>query len=126
MNTYPQDSIKIAYKHMTAATQAFIELRAYKKKEGFWEERYRNKDIAIAWYEKAVKRCVEQDSLNTIHRKNDALIIKSLILDLKKINYELDKEKLKSKVTRGASIGLAISLPLGILAGIIAGIFIAK
>jgi hypothetical protein len=111
---------------MLAATEAFIQLKSYKKKEGFWEEKYRNKDIAIAWYEKYVTKCETQDSLNTIYRNNDALIIKDLSLDLKKVNYELEKQKLNSKIARGASIGLAISLPLGILAGIIAGIFIAK
>ena len=52
--------------------------------------------------------------------------VSSLEDEFAKVFPGIDKEKLKSKVTRGASIGLAISLPLGILAGIIAGIFIAK
>lgn len=111
---------------MLAATEAFIQLKSYKKKEGFWEEKYRNKDIAIAWYEKYVTKCETQDSLNTIYRNNDALIIKDLKIDLKECNYELTKERGKSKVSKILNIVLAILLPPAFGGGVGAGIYLAK
>ena len=60
------DSIKIPYKNLIAANQAFIYLKYYRRESGLCQERLHNKDIVIQYYERAYKKCNQEDSINEL------------------------------------------------------------
>lgn len=113
------DSVKIPYKNLVSANQAFIELRNLKKINYVYDERLRNKDIAISYYEKLYKKCNQSDSITSIllNNKDKEIVIKDNLLS--DYRFQLNKQKAKT-------IGLSIGLPLGIGLSFVGGFFIAK
>ncbi len=113
------DSVKIPYKNLVSANQAFIELRNLKKINYVYDERLRNKDIAISYYEKLYKKCNQSDSITSILlvNKDKEIVIKDNLLS--DYRFQLNKQKVKS-------VGLSIGLPLGIGLSFVGGFFLAK
>lgn len=113
------DSVKIPYKNLVSANQAFIELRNLKKINYVYDERLRNKDITISYYEKLYKKCNQSDSITSILlvNKDKEIVIKDNLLS--DYRFQLNKQKVKS-------VGLSIGLPIGIGLSFVGGFFLAK
>ena len=113
------DSVKIPYKNLVSANQAFIELRNLKKINYVYDERLRNKDITISYYEKLYKKCNQSDSITSILlvNKDKEIVIKDNLLS--DYRFQLNKQKVKS-------VGLSIGLPIGIGLSFIGGSLLAK
>lgn len=113
------DSVVISHRHFVAATEAFIQLRNLKKVNYVCDERIRNKDITIQYYESLYTKCNKSDSITSVLlvNKDKEIVIKDNLLS--DYRFQLNKQKAKT-------IGLSIGLPLGIGLSFVGGFFIAK
>lgn len=113
------DSVVISHRHFVAATEAFIQLRNLKKVNYVYDERIRNKDITIQYYERLYTKCSKSDSITSVLlvNKDKEIVIKDNLLS--DYRFQLNKQKAKT-------IGLSIGLPLGIGLSFVGGFFIAK
>lgn len=113
------DSVVISHRHFVAATEAFIQLRNLKKVNYVYDERLRNKDVTIQYYESLYKKCGKADSINSglLVNKDKEIVIKDNLLS--DYRFQLNKQKVKT-------IGLSIGLPLGVGLSFVGGFFLAK
>ena len=113
------DSVVISHRHFVAATEAFIQLRNLKKVNYVYDERLRNKDVTIQYYERLYNKCEKSDSINSVLlvNKNEEIGIKDNLLS--DYRFQLNKQKVKS-------VGLSIGLPIGIGLSFVGGFFLAK
>ena len=104
---------------MVKATEALIELKNLKKVNYVYDERLRNKDITIQYYERLYNKCEKSDSINSVLlvNKDKEIVIKDNLLS--DYRFQLNKQKVKS-------VGLSIGLPIGIGLSFVGGFFLAK
>jgi hypothetical protein len=118
-NLFPPDSVKIHYRHLVAATQAFVYLKYYRKESGLCQERLHNKDIVIQFYERGYNKCKQQDSINE-------LIITNKTAQLNTAFNLYQQEKKERKKKQAATIGLAVITPVVAVLSFILGFYIHR
>lgn len=90
---------------MVKATEALIELKNLKKVNYVYDERLRNKDITIQYYEKLYNKCNLSDSITTVllvNKDKEIKIKDNIISDYK---YQNGANKAKK-------IGLGVAVPV--------------
>ena len=97
--------VKIPYKNLISANQAYISLRYYRKESGLCQERLHNKDIVIQYYERAYKKCNQEDSINQ-------LVIANKTTQLNTAYNLYQEEKQERKKKQAAAIGLGVITPV--------------
>ena len=113
------DSLKISHYQLVKATQALIELKYLKREKGLWQQRIREKDIVISYYEREFPKYRELDSINTEIIKN-----KDREIELQN-NVNLDLKR-QLRLNKAKNIGLGVALPIGIGLSFTAGFYLAK
>lgn len=121
-STSLQDSINkvlVPYKYIVASNKAYTELKFYKKESGLYNERVRNKDITIQYYERVYKKCREEDSINSL-----IIVNKTTQLNTAYNLYQEEKKERKKK--QAAAIGLGVITPVVAVLSFILGFYIHK
>lgn len=113
------DSIKIPYKNLIAANQAFIYLKYYRRESGLCQERLHNKDIVIQYYERAYKKCNQEDSINE-------LIITNKTAQLNTAFNLYQEEKKERKKKQASTIGLAVLTPVVAVLSFVLGFYLHR
>ena len=84
-----------------------------------WQQRRREKDIVISYYEREFPKYRELDSINTEIIKN-----KDREIELQN-NVNLDLKR-QLRLNKAKNIGLGVALPIGIGLSFTAGFYLAK
>lgn len=121
-STSLQDSINkvlVPYKYIVASNKAYTELKFYKKESGLYNERVRNKDITIQYYERVYKKCREEDSINS-------LVIANKTTQLNTAYNLYQEEKQERKKKQAAAIGLGVITPVVAVLSFVLGWYLKR
>ena len=117
-----QDSINkvlVPYRYIVASNKAYTELKFFKRESGLCQERLHNKDIVIQYYERAYKKCNQEDSINE-------LIITNKTEQLNTAFNLYQQEKKERKKKQASTIGLAVLTPVVAVLSFVLGFYLHR
>ena len=114
-NSVMKDSVKVPFVYVKTANKAFIEVKSWRKVAGLNQAELHSKDIEIAYYKYADKKC--EDAYDTL-----TIITLPAFKKESADNAQLYQDfKSAYKLEKGKVIGLSVSVPVAILVGFLTG-----
>ena len=113
-----KDTVKVPFLYVKTANKAFVEVRTWRKVAGLNQAEIHSKDVEIAYYKYANKKC---------EQAYDTLTLTTIpLLERKSKDYEKLYYNFKDayRAERTQKIALSISLPVAVVLGFVIGFFI--